>query len=96
MVSHPCDRKKSQGWGTERLGWSITLSDEKYATPFLHSNKLSSSVAFKAQEDGRSTEKTYIVLLSWPFRLAQNVVFQTLEAVWPTRKFYSQKFRCKT
>ena len=31
-----------------------------------HSNKLSSSVAFKPEEDGRRTKKTYIVLSSWP------------------------------
>ena len=31
-------------------------------TPLHHSNKLSSSVACKPQEDGRRTKKTYIVL----------------------------------
>jgi hypothetical protein len=46
------------------------------ATRFQPSNKLSSSVAFNAEEDWRGTKKTYIMLVVLADLSARNVVFQ--------------------
>jgi len=45
-------------------------------TPFHHSNNLSSSVAFKPQEDRRAARKTFIALSPRLFRPAQNALFK--------------------
>jgi hypothetical protein len=65
-------------------------------TSLHHSSKLSSSVAFIPQEDGRRTKLTYIVLSSWLVLPARTVVFQRPKSSWPMLPpFHGFVSRCR-
>ena len=67
------------------------------ATPCHHSNKLSSSVAFNAEEDGRRTKKTYIVLSSWlVLHCSKCRLPNGLKSGWPTLPLCREFATCRS